>query len=182
MVNQLRQHQKWSIIHLFRKFFYKFYLPGSPNNLYVENNVKFMRYPKNIYLGDNIYIKENVKICPCNKKSKIIIGSNTTIGYNSLIFSSKQIKIGNDCLIAPNVHFVDTNHQYRKNKKINLQKNKSKKIQVGNDVHIGSGCVILPGSIIEDGAVIGARSVVRGKLKKHTINAGIPAKKIKNRK
>ena len=48
-------------------------------------------------------------------------------------------------------------------------------------MHIGSGCVILPGSIIEDGAVIGARSVVRGKIKKYTINAGVPAKKIKNR-
>ena len=182
MINQLRQNQKWSFIHLLRKIFYKFYLPGSPKNLYVESNVKFLRYPKNIFLRDNIYIKENVKICPCNKKSKIIIGSNTTIGYNSLIFASLLIKIGDDCLIAPNVHIVDSKHQYQKHKKINLQKNKSKKIIIGNDVHIGSGCVILPGSIIEDGAVIGARSVVTGKIKKNTINVGIPAKKLKIRK
>ena len=70
MVNQLRQHQKWSIIHLFRKFFYNLYLSGSPKNLYIEDNVKFLRFPKNIYLGDNIYIKEMLKFVLVIKNQK----------------------------------------------------------------------------------------------------------------
>ena len=182
MTNQLRKYQKWSIFNLIKKIYYKFYLPGNPDNLYIEKNVQFLRFPKNIFFGDNVYIKENVKICPCNKNAKIFIGSNTTIGYNTLIFASKKIEIGNDCLIAPNVHFVDSNHQYKKKYKINKQKNILKNIKVGNDVHIGSGCTILPGTIIEDGAVIGARSVTKGKIRKYTINAGVPAKIIAIRK
>ena len=96
--------------------------------------------------------------------------------------TNQNIEIGNDCLIAPNVHFVDSNHQYKKKYKINKQKNISKNIKVGNDVHIGSGCTILPGTIIEDGAVIGARSVTKGKIRKYTINVGVPAKIIAIRK
>jgi acetyltransferase-like isoleucine patch superfamily enzyme len=182
MKSQLRQHQKWSILNFIKKIYYQFYLPGNPKNLYIEKNVRLLRFPKNIFFGNNVYIKENAKICPCNKNAKIFIGTNTTIGYNSLIFASKRIEIGNDCLIAPNVHFVDNNHQYKKKYKINMQKNAPKIIKVGNDVHIGSGSVILPGTIIEDGAVIGAGSVVKGIIRKYTINAGVPAKRINIRK
>ena len=52
---------------------------------------------------------------------------------------------------------------------------------IGNDVWIGQNAVILPGVNIEDGAIIGANSIVGTKVVPYTIVAGNPAKVIRKR-
>ncbi len=52
---------------------------------------------------------------------------------------------------------------------------------VGNDVWIGQNVTILPGVHIEDGAIIGANSVVGSDVEPYTIIAGNPAKVIRKR-
>jgi acetyltransferase-like isoleucine patch superfamily enzyme len=47
---------------------------------------------------------------------------------------------------------------------------------IGDDVLIGAGTVVLAGSRIERGAVIGANSVVTGTIPEYAIAAGAPAK------
>lgn len=49
-------------------------------------------------------------------------------------------------------------------------------IIIGNDVWLGQGCKILAGSRIGDGAVIGAGSVVAGKIPPYAIVIGNPLK------
>jgi len=51
-------------------------------------------------------------------------------------------------------------------------------VSIGNNVFIGDGSIILAGSIIEDDIIIGARSVVSGRLESGFVYAGNPAKKI----
>lgn len=46
---------------------------------------------------------------------------------------------------------------------------------------VGTGCTILPNVTIEEGAAIGAMSLVNSDIKEYTINLGIPAKEIKKR-
>jgi acetyltransferase-like isoleucine patch superfamily enzyme len=52
---------------------------------------------------------------------------------------------------------------------------------IGDDVLIGAGAVILPGTRIERGAVIGAGSVVSGTVPEYAIVAGAPARGIGQR-
>ena len=52
---------------------------------------------------------------------------------------------------------------------------------IGNDVWIGQNAVILPGVHIENGAIIGANSVVGGNVEPYTVVAGNPAKPIRKR-
>ena len=52
-------------------------------------------------------------------------------------------------------------------------------IRVGNNVFIGAGCIVLPGSRIGDNVVVGAGSVVKGELESGWIYAGQPARKVK---
>lgn len=54
-------------------------------------------------------------------------------------------------------------------------------IVVGRHVIIGSGSVVLPGIVLEDGVAIGALSLVSETCKEFGIYAGVPAKKIKER-
>lgn len=49
-------------------------------------------------------------------------------------------------------------------------------ITIGNDVWIGTEAVILSGTTIGDGAVIGARAVVRGCIPPYAIASGNPAR------
>ena len=52
------------------------------------------------------------------------------------------------------------------------------KVRIGRDVFIGTHAVILAGTTIGDGAIIGAGSVVRGEVPAHTVWAGNPARQI----
>lgn len=52
-------------------------------------------------------------------------------------------------------------------------------VKIGNNVFIGYGTIILPGTIIGDNVVVGAGSVVRGELESNWVYAGVPTKKIR---
>ncbi len=54
-------------------------------------------------------------------------------------------------------------------------------VYVGRHVIIGSGSVILPGVRLEEGAALGAMSMMKHSAKAWTIYAGIPAREIKPR-
>ena len=53
--------------------------------------------------------------------------------------------------------------------------------RIGSDVWLGHGCTILSGADIGDGAIIGARAVVRGRVPPYAIVAGNPARVIRYR-
>lgn len=55
-------------------------------------------------------------------------------------------------------------------------------VVLGKHVIIGSGSVILPGSLIEEGAAIGSLSLVTKNCRAFGIYSGVPAKFIKERK
>jgi len=55
-----------------------------------------------------------------------------------------------------------------------------KPICIGNNVFIGSQCIIMPGVNIGDNVVIGAGSVVTKNLESNGVYAGVPAKFIKS--
>lgn len=54
-------------------------------------------------------------------------------------------------------------------------------VRVGKHVIIGSGTVILPGVILEDGTAVGAMSLCKESTSGWNVYAGIPTKKIKKR-
>jgi acetyltransferase-like isoleucine patch superfamily enzyme len=141
-----------------------------------------MRYPENIYIGNNVVIKEGAKICTCNENAKIHIGDNTTIGYHTFIFASDSITIGNDCLVAPFVYIVDSDHSIEKNALINEQPNINRPINIKADVWLATGAKILKGVTIEQGGVVAAGAVLSSNVAPYQIFAGIPAKKISDRK
>ncbi len=178
---QLRAHLKAGIREEWRLRDARQKLGQIGDGVYIEDRVDFMRYPENIRVGNHVVFKEGAKICPCNKEASIRIGDNTTIGYQCYFFASSQITIGDDCLIAPFVYFVDSDHGIDRDKKINDQGNITAPIKVGNDVWIGTGAKILKGVTIADGAVIASGAIVKSDVGPYEIWGGIPAKKISER-
>ena len=99
MENHLYKHLNQNI---FQKILNKFSLlqvNGTKKGIYLERNVKFLRYKKKIFLGDNLIIKEGSRFCCTNPDAMMSIGNNTSIGYNTFIFSSYKILLIIRCSI-----------------------------------------------------------------------------------
>ena len=175
--SQLRAHLKRTWRVKWRSWRNRAKVGALGDNVYFESGVQLMRYPKNISLGNNMVLKEGAKLCPCNTNATIRIGDNTTVGYHTFMFASEKIEIGRDCLIAPFVYLVDSDHQIEKSQLINQQKNITAPIVIGNDVWIGTGAKILKGVTVGDGAVIAAGALVKDDVAPYSIVGGIPAKK-----
>lgn len=114
--------------------------------------------------------------------AKISIGDGTGISGGS-ICAMESISIGRRCLLGANVsimdndfHLVSTNSDRNNFDPLDLP---AKAIEIGDNVFIGTGSIILKGTTIGTNAVIGAGSVVRGIVEPNSIYAGNPAKRIK---
>lgn len=179
--NQLRKHLRYSWKHRWRYILNQRRLKYCGDQVYFDKNVELLRFPKNIEIYDHVVIKEGAKICACNDKAYLSIGKNTTIGYHTFIFASEEIKIGANCLIAPFVYIVDSDHQISKNQLINEQSNVTAPVLINDDVWISTGAKILKGVNIGEGAVIAAGAVVNSDVPDYAIVGGIPAKIIGER-
>lgn len=108
----------------------------------------------------------------------IHLGDNVFIGQNTIFYASKNagISIGRDTQIAAMCYIIDTDHGTHLGTPMVSQKNSAQKIEIGQDVWIAAHATILKGSQIEDGAVIGAKALVKGAIPRNGIAIGIPAK------
>ena len=179
---QLRKHLPSTWLTRLQNIRHKFRGVKLHSNTIIYFGAKLLRYPKNIHLFKDVIVKTGAHICPCNEKAEVLIGSRTTIGFNTFIYASSMITIGEDCMIAPFVYIVDSNHGTDKKNVMNKQANISSPIQIGSDVWVGSHSVILSGIFIGDGAIIAAGSVVKKDVPPYTIVGGTPAKILGKRK
>lgn len=180
--NQLRNYLPNRFFMKIKSYLYKIKGLNLKSSVYILNGAKILRYLENITLLDNVIIKSNAQICSCNRDAKIIIGKNSTVGDYTFIYSSQRIEIGNDCMIAPFVYIVDSNHGTSLDLNMNLQPNETKPIKIENNVWIGTHCIILPGVKIGSGAIIASGSVVNKNIPPNTICGGVPVKLLKKRK
>ena len=84
-------------------------------------------------------------------------------------------------MIASGVRFIDHNHGIGAGSLIREQRGAEAAIEIGRDCWIGVNAVILKGVKINDGAIIGAGSVVTKSVPSLEIWAGVPAKRIGSR-
>jgi len=178
---QLRAHLPSSFFNKINYFRHKLRGVSLDYSTVLFFGAKLLRYPSKISIGKNTIVKSGSHLCPCNASSSISIGNRSTIGFSTFIYASSQISIGHDCMIAPFVYIVDSDHGINLGTPMNLQKNISRPILIGSDVWIGAHSIILSGVKIGDGAVIAAGSVINQDVPANTIVGGVPAKIIKER-
>lgn len=94
-----------------------------------------------------------------------------------------KVKIGDYTLLAPNVKILGGDHEINKVGTPIIFSGRSvlQETNIGKDVWIGTNCIVMAGVTIGNGAIIAAGSVVTKDIEPYSINAGIPAKKIKAR-
>lgn len=130
-------------------------------------------------LGAGSMIDSFVKVKPAGGSGDVIIGAGTYINSGCVLYSGNGIRIGDNVAIASNCTLAPVNHAYAdRSRSIRSQGFLQSKggITIEDDVWIGANCVLLDGTIIRQGAVVAAGSVVRGELAAFGIYAGSPLK------
>ena len=148
-------------------------------SVFFEFGSYLYRYHKNVIVSSRVYFKRNSIVGCANQDACISIGENTTIGFNSVIISSSKIEIGSDCMIAPNVYMVDSNHGMSLELPFNEQENVVSAIVIEDNVWIGAHSVILPGITIVAGSIVGANSTVTSSILEQGVYVGSPARRLK---
>lgn len=169
------------MLHRLRRWRQSMRLGGCGRRVWIDRGVRLLRFPKGICLADDVVIKQGAQICVCNKHARISVGARTTIGHYTFIYSSEGIDIGRDCMIAPFVYIVDSDHAMERDRPMNQQPNRTNPVHIGDDVWIGTGARILAGVTIGTGAVIAAGAVVDNDVTPYTVVGGIPARMLGER-
>lgn len=126
-------------------------------------------------VGNGISVEHNFH---CDLGYNIHVGKNFYAGFNCTILDMAEVRIGDNCLIAPNVGIYTAGHNINP-----IDRHKTgiaKPITIGNSVWIGGHCAIMGGVKIGDNSIIASGSVVTKDVPENTIFAGNPAKKIKD--
>jgi acetyltransferase-like isoleucine patch superfamily enzyme len=126
-----------------------------------------------ISIGKGTSIGQNVIIEA--KGGSIVIGENIFLGTGCIIVSKERIEIGSNCQIAEYVVIRDQDHA-TSSRPIKSAGFKTAPINIGEDVWIGAKASIIKGSVVGDGSIIGAHSLVRIDIPAFSLAVGIPAK------
>ncbi|MEG1574706.1 MAG: sugar O-acetyltransferase [Bacteroidales bacterium] len=130
--------------------------------------------------GDNVWISAPFFT---DYGENIHIGSNVEINMNCLFLDCNMITIGDYSGIGPGVHiytvFHSTNPSERLLEKGSFWKSLTAPVNIGKNVWIGGGTIILPGVTIGNGTTIGAGSVVTKSIPDNVIAVGNPCRIIK---
>jgi acetyltransferase-like isoleucine patch superfamily enzyme len=113
---------------------------------------------------------------------KLVIGDNCKIGNNHFFHSKGGITIGNNTILSRNVTIYSANHNYLSEDLIPYDETYiEKKVIIGDSVWVGMNVSILPGVIIEDGAIIGMGTIITKNVKKGEIVVGMGQKVVGSR-
>ena len=178
--NNFRDFYKTNFLQKIKNLFL-LYRAKTDKNIYVGKNVQFERFINKLSIGSNVIFKDYSRICVADENAEISIGKNTSIGHHTFIFAKKNISIGSNCMIAPFVYIVDNDHNFN-DKELLIDSNlECEDITIQDNVWIGAHSIILKGSKIQSGSVIGAGSVVKGVVEENSVVAGNPYKTLKKR-
>jgi len=180
------------IIH----FYYNFQLLLN-RNISTDGRVQIKSMPivdirtgARLAIGSNVTLNSNnrsyhvnlfapVKLFARIPGANINIGDNTRI-HGSCIHAQSSISIGRNCLIAGNCQIIDgSGHELAPGSRLDVSL-KAQPIVIEDDVWLGTGVIVLPGTTIGSGSVISAGSVVKGTVERDCLMMGNPAKVVKS--
>jgi acetyltransferase-like isoleucine patch superfamily enzyme len=135
-----------------------------------------------IALADRVFIHQD-SIIEVGHGGRVEIGADTHIQPRcQLSVYRGSLSIGANVQIAPNCAFYPYDHGKAAGQRVRAQPLQTKGgIVIEDDVWLGFGVIVLDGVRIQEGAVVGAGSVVTRGIPQHAIAVGSPARVIGTR-
>lgn len=142
-----------------------------------------LRYVRNVLeISGTIMVKERLALGPGTRlcvSGSLCVGSMTSTSRLHMVCMEK-INIGKNVLIGWDTCIMDSDMHTIINVNTKEQLRKTAEVYIGDKVWIGTRSLVLKGSHIPNGCIVGARSVVTKQFKiENAVIAGNPAKQIK---
>jgi len=164
---------------------YKFYLEYFYKNMFFGEMSQIdyrceIEQKNNISIGIRSILYKSITIYK-NEEGQLEIGDYSHIApFGYLLIQKQKLTIGDNVAIGPYCSiFCSTNSIPGDKKRLFKDSYDEGDVQIGNNVLIGTHCVILPHTVIGNDVAIAANSTVKGKLESGFLYGGNPAKKIK---
>lgn len=161
--------------------------------------VIFNKSGAKVKIGDNVTIKSSFLSNLVGLYSRTIIvtrapGAVIEIGDNvgisgATIYARKRITIGENTCIGGNCKILDNDfHPIEEEDRLKLLQNvhggdsnliPAKEIHIGQNCFLGCNSIILKGTVLGDGCVVGAGAVVCGRFGNGCVIVGNPARVVK---
>ncbi|MCZ8523498.1 MULTISPECIES: DapH/DapD/GlmU-related protein [Paenibacillus] len=110
------------------------------------------------------------------KGAKLTIGDNVLINAGVGIASNLEVSIGNHVKIGPRTSIFDSQYHPLDSRDTG---DMCRPVRIGDNVWIGTGCLILPGVSIGRNSVVAAGSTVTRDVPENVVVGGVPARIIK---
>jgi maltose O-acetyltransferase len=111
----------------------------------------------------------------CDYGYNIHLGNEVFLNVGCVLLDVVRIEIGDGCKVGPYVQLLTADHP--RDPELRRQRlEHGRPIQIGRNVWIGGGAIILPGLTVGDDAIIGAGSVVTRDVRAGSTVVGNPAR------
>ena len=124
-------------------------------------------------IGNSLIFRRTELIEP----QKLVIGDHCSIGWHCLLDARGGITIADNVNISSYVKIITAGHDI----KSESFQGTSAPVVIDKNVWLATGCTILEGVHIGEGAVVASGAVVINDVEPFTVIGGIPAKKIAER-
>lgn len=137
-----------------------------------------IRAPRQFKHGTNINFARNADI---RAPHFLELGDYVSFGKN--FTCEVDLRVGSHVLISSNVSIIGRDHPFDDPRisVYNARRVDDSVVEIGNNVLIGFGTIIVGSARVHDGCIVGAGSVIVRDLPPNTVCAGIPAKPIRAR-
>ncbi|RLQ97486.1 maltose acetyltransferase domain-containing protein [Falsibacillus albus] len=125
--------------------------------------------------GDHIYMETNFR---CDYGYNIHVGENFYANFDCTILDVCEVRIGDNCMLAPGVHIYTAAHPLHPVDR-NSGKEFGKPVTICDNAWIGGGAIINPGVTIGDNVVVASGAVVTKDVPDNVVVGGNPARIIK---
>lgn len=113
----------------------------------------------------------------CDYGTNIELGERVFFNFNCVVLDVCAVRIGSFTLLGPAVQVYTAMHPM--NAQLRRSQEFAKPVEIGSDVWVGGGAIILPGVRIGSQAVIGAGSVVTRDVPERVFAAGNPCRVVR---
>ena len=125
--------------------------------------------------GKRVIVMPNFR---CEYGKNIHVGENFFMNYDCVILDVCEVRIGDNCLIAPQVGIYTACHPMDAAERLS-GKEYGAPVTIGNNCWIGGRAVINPGVTLGDNVVVASGAVVTKSFPSNVLIGGVPAKIIK---
>ncbi len=101
--------------------------------------------------------------------AELKVGNNISLNHGCMIVAHEKIVIGDGVQFGPNVLLYDHDHDYKDIGGISAGKYNTQPIEIGDNVWLGAGVIVLKGSKIGANSVVAAGSIIRGEFPENSL-------------